>query len=165
MSALAGSRASAGYAAALWPRLKTQHVWLLPFYVKRFDPFTRFRRTSCLVSAIGIHVLWMAMLLLVSHSSLELTLTMPRRALACLLVTACCITTIPITKSVCTLYEASVMMVLDVPPPRQPPIRLRPRSPAGCVLRHRVLAYEYLGMLAESMSIVRATSGIHQQCG
>ena len=64
MSAL-GAPARESYASALWKRLKTQHVWLLPCYVKRADPFTRLRRTCCLVSAIGIHVLWMAMLVLV----------------------------------------------------------------------------------------------------
>lgn len=123
-----GAPARESYASALWKRLKTQHVWLLPCYVKRADPFTRLRRMCCLVSAIGIHVLWMAMLVLVSHSSLELTETMPRRALAFLLIVSCCITTMPITKSVCTLYEASVMMALEVPPQRGPPVRLPPRN-------------------------------------
>eukprot|EP01046_Picozoa_sp_COSAG06_P109368 COSAG06_NODE_55834_length_287_cov_1.648936_1_plen_36_part_10 len=36
MSALGGS-AGTSYASALWSRLKTQHVWLLPFYVRRAD--------------------------------------------------------------------------------------------------------------------------------
>ena len=131
MSAL--GRSDVGYARALWSRLKTQHVWLLPFYVRRADPFTRFRRVCCLVSAIGIHVLWMAMLLLLGHSSLDLNGGMCGGAMGCpklgvLLVITCAVTTIPITKSICTLYEASVMMTLDAPAPRPPPIRLRQRA-------------------------------------
>ena len=56
MSAL--GRSDVGYARALWSRLKTQHVWLLPFYVRRADPFTRFRRDAQgVVSRVGLLLL------------------------------------------------------------------------------------------------------------
>ena len=97
----------------LWRKMRRRHYWLLPCFVKRLDPFNRLRRAFCLITIIEIHTLWMGMLVLLAHQSLRLTRKMEMHTLGAGLVCVCTITALPISKAICTLYQASAVRATD----------------------------------------------------